>query len=299
MLLPTKPTLASISLWAARCAWILLALAPNALGDTLQSRSRTTELVFTGAAWALWSLVTGALFWLSPLSLTVVRSLVPAVFVGVLVTVFTDPEIGRPWPLVGFMLVTVVCTAVFLPVFGALHVQASAYGDEKRLPLRVPKSQVLPIALAWLVLAGSAAGVLLAGAAHNWWLFLATLIVLVAAAKFVAPQLHRFSRRWLVVVPAGVVVHDQLLLAETFMVRTSGVTNVVLSASPNDTMNLTGFTRGNSLLIYLRDTENIALSPYLARLLGTLDAVHVKAYAVAPTLAGHALAALTKPPATT
>ena len=299
MLLSTKPTLADISLWTARFAWVLVALVPNALGDTLQSHSRTAELVFTGAAWALWSLGTGALFWLSPLSLTVIRMIVPAFFICVLVTVFTDPEIGRPWPLIGFLLVTIVGTAVFLPVFGALHVQASAYGDEKRLPLRVPKSQMLPIGLAWLVLTGLTAGVLLAGAAHIWWLFITMLVVLVAAAKFVAPQLHRFSRRWLVVVPAGVVVHDQLLLAETFMVRTSGVTSVVLSATPNDTMNLTGFTRGNSILIYLRDTENIALSPYLARLLGTLDAVHVKAYAVAPTLAGHALAALTKPPATT
>ena len=299
MLSPTKPSLARISLWAARTAWVFIALAPNALGASLQSHSRTTELVFTGAAWVLWSVVTGALFWLSPLSLTATRMIVPAFSVGVLATVFADPEIGRPWPLVGFLLVTVVNIAVFLPVFSALHVQASAYGDERRLPLRVPKSQVLPIGLAWLLVAGSVAGVLFAGAAHIWWLLIATLIALVAATKFVVPQLHRFSRRWLVVVPAGVVVHDQLLLAETFMVLTISVTNVVLSTSPKDTMNLTGFTRGNSILIYLRDTENIALSPYLARLLGTLDAVHVKAYAVAPTLAGHALAALTKPPATT
>ena len=105
MLLSTKPTLADISLWTARFAWVLVALVPNALGDTLQSHSRTAELVFTGAAWALWSLGTGALFWLSPLSLTVIRMIVPAFFIGVLVTVFTDPEIGRPWPLIGFLLV--------------------------------------------------------------------------------------------------------------------------------------------------------------------------------------------------
>ena len=299
MLHPTKPSLAHISLWVPRCAWVLLALAPNALGASLQSHARTTELVFTGAAWALWSVVTGALFWLSPLSLTAIRMVVPAVFIGVLVTIFTDPEIGRVWPLIGFLLVTVVCIAVFLPLFGALHVQASAYGNERRLPLRVPRTQILPIVLAWLVIAGSLCGALFAGAAHIWWLLIATSAIFATAVKLLTPQLHRFSRRWLVVVPAGVVVHDQLLLAETFMVRTSSVVNVVLSASSKDTLNLTGSTRGDFLLVYLRDAENIALSPYLSRLLGTLDAVHVKAYAVAPTLAGQALAALTKPPATT
>ena len=277
----------------------MLALAPNALGASLQSHARTTELVFTCAAWALWSVATGALFWLSPMSLTAIRMIVPAVFIGDLITIFTDPEIGRTWPLIGFFLVTATCIAIFLPVFGAHHVQASAYGDERRLPLRVPRAQVLPIVLAWLVITGSLCGALFAGAGNIWWLLIATTAIFVAANKFLVPQLHRFSCRWLVVVPAGVVVHDQLLLAETFMVRTSSVVNVELSASAKDTINLTGSARGEFLLIYLRDTENIALSPYLARLLGTLDAVHVKAYAVAPTLAGQALAALTKPPAAT
>jgi hypothetical protein len=53
------------------------------------------------------------------------------------------------------------------------------------------------------------------------------------------------------------------------------------------------------LVIQLRDAEKLAVSPYLAKMLGTLDALHVQSYAVAPTLAGHALAALTRPPATT
>jgi hypothetical protein len=83
------------------------------------------------------------------------------------------------------------------------------------------------------------------------------------------------------------------------MVKTHDVTSVRLADAPGEALDLSGFTRGSLLVVSLRDTENLALSPYLSRMLGTLDAVHVRGYAVAPTLAGQALAALTRPPATT
>jgi hypothetical protein len=90
-----------------------------------------------------------------------------------------------------------------------------------------------------------------------------------------------------------------LLLAETFMVKANAVTSVRIAESPGEALDLSGVTRGALLLVSMREAENLALSPYLARMLGTLDAVHVRSYVVAPTLAGRALAALTKPPATT
>ena len=64
-------------------------------------------------------------------------------------------------------------------------------------------------------------------------------------------------------------------------------------------LDLSGVARGTLIAIELREAENLALSPYLSRMLGTLDAVHVRGYAIAPTLTGQALAVLTKPPATT
>ena len=86
--------------------------------------------------------------------------------------------------------------------------------------------------------------------------------------------------------------------------RAVGVAAAVeLSASPGDALNLTGDIAGVRrqlvLVVQLREAEKLAVSPYLAKMLGTLDALHVQSYAVAPTLAGHALAALTRPPATT
>jgi hypothetical protein len=267
-------------------------------------------VVFTLGAWALWGLGTLAIFWLSPYSLSALRMLAPLATAGLVGFVFaslsTYANVGLgdvAWPLVGVAVAVLALVCIFLPTFGSLHVQASAYGDEKRLLLRVPAAQVAPIVVSYVVMVAFPVATLFAVGGEVWWLAALSLVPSVFLFRVVVKSLHRFSRRWLVVVPAGVVVHDELLLAETFMVRTSSVTRVELSATSGEALNLSGDVAGvrrqMMLVIQLREAEKLAVSPYLAKMLGTLDALHVQSYAVAPTLAGHALAALTRPPATT
>ena len=300
----------SAPLWVARVAWVALALIPSGIAPTLASHGRSAQLVFTVAAWALWGLGTLAIFWLSPYSLSALRMVAPLVVVGLVGFVFASLSTYNDvalsdvaWPLVGVAVSVLALVCIFLPAFGLLHVQASAYGDEKRLLLRVPAAQVAPIVVSYAVMADFVVATLFAVAGEVWWLAAVCLVPTVLIFRVVPKRLHRFSRRWLVVVPAGVVVHDELLLAETFMVRTTAVAHVELSASPGDALNLTGDIAGVRrqlvLVVQLREAEKLAVSPYLAKMLGTLDALHVQSYAVAPTLAGHALAALTRPPATT
>ena len=300
----------SAPLWVARVAWVALALIPSGIAPTLASHGRSAQLVFTLAAWALWGLGTLAIFWLSPYSLSALRMVAPLVVVGMVGFVFASLSTYNDvalsdvaWPLVGVALAVLALVSIFLPAFGLLHVQASAYGDEKRLLLRVPAAQVAPIAVSYLVMAAFPVATLFAVAGEVWWLAAVCFVPTILIFRVVPKRLHRFSRRWLVVVPAGVVVHDELLLAETFMVRTTAVTHVELSATGGDALNLTGDIAGMRrqlvLVVQLREAEKLAVSPYLANMLGTLDALHVQSYAVAPTLAGHALAALTRPPATT
>ncbi len=300
----------SAPLWVARVAWVALALIPNGIAATLASHGRTAQLVFTLGAWALWALGTLAIFWLSPYSLSALRMVAPLAAAGLVGFVFAslstyaDVALGDvAWSLVGVAVGVLALVCIFLPAFGLLHVQASAYGDEKRLLLRVPATQIAPIAVSYTVMAAFPVATLFAVSAEVWWLAALCLVPTVLIFRVIPKRLHRFSRRWLVVVPAGVVVHDELLLAETFMVRTTAVTRVELSATSGEALNLTGDIAGVRrhmvLIVQLREAEKLALSPYLAKMLGTLDALHVQSYAVAPTLAGHALAALTKPPATT
>lgn len=296
------PDARNITVWMVRIAWVLLALVPVPIGDAVAASGRTAQVVFTLTAWLVWAVGVGAVAWLSPVSLTAIRSLAPLAVVGLVVATLSRPGLAEAavlWPLVAVALGVVAAFGAFLPDYAAAHVQASAYGAEIRLPLRVPVPQIAPMVLAWVSAVGSVAAFLFALAGEVWWLAACFVAVAGLFVWVAATRLHRFARRWLVLVPAGVVVHDHLLLAETFMVKANAVTSVRIAESPGEALDLSGVTRGALLLVSMREAENLALSPYLARMLGTLDAVHVRSYAVAPTLAGHALAALTKPPATT
>ena len=292
-----KQSPANALLWIARVAWVALAVVPNALDET--------SAVFVGAAWVVWALGVLAVVWQSPLSLTVIRVLAPLAALGLVGSlVFSDglddaSAADVAWPLVGIALSIAVVVAIFLPYYAATHVQAAAYGSEQRFPLRVPVPLVAPMVVAWAVTSGLLIALLFALAGKVWWLAVVLGLITAGVGKVVLERMHRFSRRWLVVVPAGVVVHDHLLLAETFMAKAASVASVSIAAQPGDALDLTAVARGSVIVVHLRDTDDVILSPYLAKLLGIADVVHTRAYAVAPTLAAQALAALTRPPATT
>lgn len=296
------PDARKITVWLVRVAWVLLAVVPAPVGDAVADAGRSAQIVFTVAAWAVWSIGVVAVAWLSPVSLTAIRIVAPGAVVGLVVATLAQSDLADAavlWPLASIALAVTAFFGAYLPDYAAAHVQASAYGAERRLPLRAPVPQIAPIVLTWILAMSSATVFLLALAGEVWWLVAVSGVVVGALTWLACTRLHRFARRWLVIVPAGIVVHDHLLLAETFMVKTHDVTSVRLADAPGEVLDLSGFTRGSLLVVTLRDTENLALSPYLSRMLGTLDAVHVRGYAVAPTLAGQALAALTRPPATT
>ena len=292
-----KQSPANALLWIARVAWVALAVVPNAFDET--------STVFVGAAWVVWSVGVFAVVWLSPLSLTLIRVFAPLAAVGLVgALVFSDgldtaSSADVVWPLVGIALSITVVVAAFLPYYAAAHVQAAAYGSELRFPLRVPVPLVAPMVVAWAASNGLVTATLFALAGGVWWLAAILGVTTAAVGKVVLERMHRFSRRWLVVVPAGVVVHDHLLLAETFMAKATSVASVSIAAQPGDALDLTAVARGSVIVVHLRDTDDVILSPYLAKLLGIADVVHTRAYAVAPTLAAQALSALTRPPATT
>ncbi len=104
---------------------------------------------------------------------------------------------------------------------------ALAYGDETRFPLRVPTPLLLgPVPLAVLaVAAGIASGPLLI-ADDKVVLGAIVLVVGFAVAAFLARSLHALSRRWVVLVPAGVVVVDPLILLEPALMLREDITRL-------------------------------------------------------------------------
>jgi len=172
---------------------------------------------------------------------------------------------------------------------GEAFVQASAYGLERRFPLRPPPAYLAAAVLAWLV---AATGMLvgpLAVAARNWPLGIPAC-ALIGVGAFAWPRWYRLARRWLVVVPAGLVVHDHLVLAETLMVRRQQLGRVTLAPAGTQAADLTGPAPGHVVELTTNEpvTAIYAATPQQPR--GT--AVHLTAALVAPTRPGRALAAI-------
>jgi len=215
----------TIGLWCARLTWVLLpASVGSALSDALVSWSTTPTRVATVLAWAAWALGLVALFAPRAWGLTCLRVLAPA-SVGVALCSAFGASAGLAVVAIASSLVTAAfaCSA---PVAQAAA-NSEAYGDETRFPLRIPPSLFLgpvPLAIA-SVAAGVAVGPLLLADGR----IAAGVVVTVAGlalAAFFARSLHSLSRRWLVLVPAGLVVADPLTLADPVLMRREQIAGV-------------------------------------------------------------------------
>lgn len=259
-----------------------------AIGSATDGRSAAADTVATIA----WGLVVAAVALSvvvpAPLGLAVVRLLVPASVPAMVAALLlgASSTIG-----VAAVALAVVASALALAAeTGEAMVQAAAYGAERRLPLRTPAPLLLPATVAWLLWCALAVGGVLALCATNW--VLGAVLVLLAAAlgRLVLRRTHQLTRRWLVIVPAGVVVHDQLVLAETLMVPTSNVRLARLALAGTEAADLTGPAAGHAVEITVGEMV-LALFPATAEQ-PKGRALHVQSFLVAPSRPGRALRAL-------
>ena len=175
---------------------------------------------------------------------------------------------------------------------GRAFVQASAYGAEDRHLLRPPAAYLAAAVLSWVLAASLlSVGVTLL-AAERWLVGIPLSAIGVAIAIWSVPRWHRLSRRWLVVVPVGLVVHDPLVLAETLMLRRHEIGGVELAPADTEAADLTGPAGGHALQIATPGSVTAVFA-------GTPDqpggrAIHLTSCLVAPSRPGKALAAATK-----
>lgn len=273
-------------MWAARLSWLLLAvLGGAAFGQALAPHSRPVQMIGTVLAWAAWGAVAAALLVPSTVSLTVVRSIVPAAVVTSVVAAFGAEGALAATAAVGLALLS--AALVLSGGLGEVFAQASAYGDERRFPLRPPLAFLVPTVVSWSVLCACAIVGPLALAARGWFVGVPLTAAAGALGWFLGRRFHRLSRRWLVLVPAGVVVHDHLVLADTAMFQRSTVEGIGLALEGTEAADLTGPAAGNALEIALREMATVVLAPTRDKPNGT--ALHVRSVLVAPTRPGRAM----------
>lgn len=274
--------------WVLRLTWVGVGVAGwEALDGATQGRhdAMRTAVLATGAI--CWVVGVAAIVVPAVISLTAARVIVP----------LSVPTAATAW-IAGasatdsalFLALAVVSMVVSLSAdVGRTFVQASAYGDEDRHLLRAPAAYALAAALAWVVWAAALiAGLLLL--ASRSWLFGAPLgVVAIVGAILLWPRWHRLSRRWLVFVPVGVVVHDQLVLAETLMLRRTEIARIRLAPADTQAADLTGLAAGHTLEITTNESVTVIRAATPSTPQGT--AIHMTACLVSPTRPGAALAA--------
>jgi hypothetical protein len=201
--------------WLLRVAWLTLPLTSgDAAAAAIRAWGDAPRAVAAVLLWSLWAVVLTATMIPRPQSLTITRLATPLAFsVAVLVAISGHPTTAAS---------ALACAATFvcwafasLPWWGCACAQGAAYGDEERFPLKVPPALflgILPLAL-FAVGVGVALGPLLLAGGH--WVLGAIVVVLgFPAAILTVRSVHVLARRWVVLVPAGLVVADPMTLAD-------------------------------------------------------------------------------------
>lgn len=207
--------------WLIRGLWAALPFTTGpALAAALDSASRPVQLVSSGGLWLGWAVGMVAAFAPHPIALTALRVVAPA---GVLATGVAAAA-GHPSAL-AVAWATVACAWAFAPAFGAVCINGPAYPNERRFLLRPPGALLLgPLPMFWMLsVLGVGAGPLLL-AARQWVFGGLALVVGWPLAGLLLKSLHNLSRRWAVFVPAGMVLHDPVVLFDPTLFKRQDVT---------------------------------------------------------------------------
>ncbi|MGA0877793.1 MAG: hypothetical protein ACO3SP_01605 [Ilumatobacteraceae bacterium] len=286
-----------VVVWVLRVVVVALALTVPLVDSALDGLNDASRVVVSIVLWTLWA---GALLCIlvpSSSSLTALRLMVPAHGATTLMIVIAHGELDA-WNLLAVSLAIVVTVATMSGDIGRHWVQLSAYGDERRYLLACPTAMIMAQVLTWMVwfaLGGSAVIALTADnpSAMATVLGIVAAVLTVAGLGILPRRFHRFTRRWLVWVPAGLVVHDHVVLAETAMVSKRAITGVDLwhPGDEPEPLDVTGGPPRPGIAISLQEAETMILAPTKDHPGG--HALHVRSFLVRPTRLQPALAELT------
>lgn len=253
-------TVEKLGAWPARAAWIVLALAGQAsVADAVADRSTAVGVVVWALLGALWTGGLVALLVPRTASLTAVRFIVPA---GLAVAGAAAMGGGSvDWvDLLSVTFASIAVAAILAPWFTEAWVDGSSYGAEKRLPLQTPPllaSVVVP--LTWVAIAVSVAAGPLLLATRQWAVGVPALVAGVAVAWRGIRSMHLLSKRWVVLVPNGLVVHDPLTLPEPHLFPRTAIAAIGPAAADTAALDLTAGASGLALQIDMKEPVELLM----------------------------------------
>ena len=214
--------------WTARVAWIVLPFTTGAaFDDVLQPWSRAPQTVAEALLWAAWFAGLIALLAPRPWGFTILRVVAPCTVAIAIASAWSAPWLTAVLAIstASFAMVTALSSAI-----AHACTASTAYGPERRFPLRVPVTLLagpLPIAVT-LIGAGIASGPLLIANGSA----VAGIVALVVGAPLVAAlvrSIGALDHRWLVLVPAGLVIVDPLTFPDPVLLPREHIRSVGLA----------------------------------------------------------------------
>jgi len=242
--------------WLVGGLWAVLPFTTGpALAAALHDASGPVRTVASAGLWAGWAAGMLATALPHPVALTALRVLAPAA-----VAAAVAAALGGHASALAVGWSVVVVAWVLSPAVGARCVNGPAYPNERRFLLRAPGPLLFgPLFLVWaLALVGLSAGPLLLAARH-WVAGGAALVFGLPVAALLLRSIHNLSRRWVVFVPAGLVLHDPLTLFDPVLFRRQAVAALQPAALSDKGLDLTQGAPGLALEILLREPAELIL----------------------------------------
>jgi hypothetical protein len=205
----------AVLVWTLRIIWLTLPLTTgDALSDALRGWSTGDRAVAAVLLWTSWGAGVVATLAPRPWGLTTLRTAAPC-YVGVAIATAIGARASDLAAAIAVGATVLAAALAATPEVGRACADGVAYGNERRFPLKVPPALFLgPLPLAVVLFAaGVAVGPLLLADGRVGAGIVAVAIG-VPAAGVLARALHGLSRRWAVLVPAGLVIADPLTLPD-------------------------------------------------------------------------------------
>lgn len=287
-------------LWGFRLVWVVLPLLAGPLfADALNPTEPGFRRAVSIGLWVLWAVGLLAALLPHPFTLTPVRLIATGAVPAAIWAAAAGPTNG--WAAIGVLAIMVAAGVSLLPHIAAVFVDGESYGDERRLPLRPPRAVLMgPLPLTWLAaVVGFCAGPLLL--ADGRWLLGALITVTgFAMAAAASRSLHTLTRRFLVFVPTGMVLHDLTVLTDPVLFRREDIQ--VLGPAFTDSVATDLTLGGSGLALEARFTRALSVPVRTPRPKGTTradvlppsESEDLRAVLVTPSQPGEVLAEATR-----
>lgn len=272
--------------WILRILWVSLPFTMGPLiGDALGGTSRPVQLTGTTGAWVVWAVGLATIAVPHVVTLTPMRIIVPAAFVGAVWATGTGGV--SAWSPLALAITAAAAAVALSPSVGSTFVNGSSYGDERRVPLRPPGSLLVgPIPMAWALTVAAVTAVPMLLAAKVWILGAIVALLGLPAAFVLARALHALAKRWLVFVPAGVVVHDHMAVPEPILFKRTAIETLGPALAGTTAVDLSMNAAGLALELAVREPVELDYRPEPG---GEPQSARLRAVVISPSRPGWVL----------